>query len=712
MTYLAHIAGDGRKQTAAEHLNGTAERCALFAAPFGAEELGRLAGLSHDLGKYSMEFQRRLAGGPKVDHATAGAFACWRMGQPLAAFAAAGHHGGLPDGGTQGDSPDAGTFLGRMKRAERGMLPDCSPWTEEIALPSPAPPPCGAEPLSLMFFTRMLFSCLTDADFLDTEAFMDGSPRPEHPAPLDDLWERLQRHISGWFPPQGELNSRRCAVLEQCIRMGKTQPPGLFTLTVPTGGGKTVASLSFALAQAKARRMKRIVYVIPYTSIIEQTAQTFREILGDENVLEFHFGVQFDQQEDDASSPEAVPLTRSVETWDVPVIVTTAVQFFESLYACQPSKCRKLHNLAQSVLIFDEAQMLPLPYLRPCVWAIAQLVRHYGASAVLCTATQPALDPIFQEFAPEIPIREICPMAEAHWESFRRVSFQQAGTLSWMDLAARLQQQEQVLCVVNTRRAAREVFHQLSGPGNFHLSTLMYPAHRRRILDEIRRRLRDGLPCRVVSTSLIEAGVDVDFPAVYRELSGLDSILQAAGRCNREGKRPPEDSIVTIFQGEDPPPRLFETSIGAGKIVLDHCQDVSSRAAIHTYFSTLLDLKGAEAQDAHHILPLMESEFFPFRTVAERFHLIESPTTTVYLPLEEGAGLVELLRSGQYSRTLYRRLGQYGVSVYPQHLAALEQAGALEHLEDGSVVLRDIGLYTQTTGLTLEPSGGNALFIG
>ena len=181
MTYLAHIAGDGRKQTAAEHLNGTAERCALFAAPFGAEELGRLAGLSHDLGKYSMEFQRRLAGGPKVDHATAGAFACWRMGQPLAAFAAAGHHGGLPDGGTQGDSPDAGTFLGRMKRAERGMLPDCSPWTEEIALPSPAPPPCGAEPLSLMFFTRMLFSCLTDADFLDTEAFMDGSPRPEHP---------------------------------------------------------------------------------------------------------------------------------------------------------------------------------------------------------------------------------------------------------------------------------------------------------------------------------------------------------------------------------------------------------------------------------------------------------------------------------------------------------------------------------------------------
>lgn len=711
--YLAHLTEDGRTQTILEHLKGTASLCSAFAAAFDAEAQGHLAGMAHDIGKYSAAFQRRLHGGPKVDHASAGAFECLKAQQLAAAFAISGHHGGLPDGGSRGDAAGAGTFWGRINRASQGNLEGYHAWQSEFSLPHANTLAFAGTRLEGMFFTRMLFSCLVDADYTDTGAFMDNSPYlPASSSSMEELWRRLETYVSGWFPPKGALNMQRCAILEQCMSAGAQYGPGLFTLTVPTGGGKTVASLSFALAQAKARRMKRIVYVIPYTSIIEQTAQIFREILGDENVLEFHSGVQFDQQEDDASSPETAPLTRSVETWDVPVIVTTAVQFFESLYACRPSKCRKLHNLAQSVLIFDEAQMLPLPYLRPCVWAIAQLVRHYGASAVLCTATQPALDPIFQEFAPEIPIREICPMAEAHWESFRRVSFQQAGTLSWMDLAARLQQQEQVLCVVNTRRAAREVFHQLSGSGNFHLSTLMYPAHRKRILDEIRRRLRDGLPCRVVSTSLIEAGVDVDFPAVYRELSGLDSILQAAGRCNREGKRPPEDSIVTIFQGEDPPPRLFETSIGAGKIVLDHCQDVSSRAAIHTYFSTLLDLKGAEAQDAHHILPLMESEFFPFRTVAERFHLIESPTTTVYLPLEEGAGLVELLRSGQYSRTLYRRLGQYGVSVYPQHLAALEQAGALEHLEDGSVVLRDIGLYTQTTGLTLEPSGGNALFIG
>lgn len=711
MTYLAHIAGDGRKQTAAEHLNGTAERCALFAAPFGAEELGRLAGLSHDLGKYSMEFQRRLDNGPKVDHATAGAFACWRMGQPLAAFAAAGHHGGLPDGGTQGDSPDAGTFLGRMKRAERGGLPDCSPWTEEIALPSPAPPPCGTEPLSQIFFTRMLFSCLTDADFLDTEAFMDGSPRPEHPAPLDDLWERLQRHISGWFPPQGELNSRRCAVLEQCIRMGKTQPPGLFTLTVPTGGGKTVASLAFALAQARARArgLRRIIYVIPYTSIIEQTAQEFRTILGAENVLEHHSNAAYEI--DAEATPKTVRLAQAAENWDMPVVVTTAVQFFESLYANRPSQCRKLHNLAGSVILFDEAQLLPLPCLRPCVHAIAQLVQHYGASAVLCTATQPALGPLFAEFLPGRPAVELCPPELCPPESFRRVCFRQAGRLDWDTLSGQLQQHEQVLCVVNSRKSAQEIFTRLSGEGNFHLSTLMYPAHRRAKLEEIRRRLREGLPCRVISTSLIEAGVDVDFPAVFREEAGLDSILQAAGRCNREGKRPVSESIVTLFRGEAAPPPLFQTAIGAGRMVLEQYDDIASREAIQAYFHTLLELKGAEAQDIYGILPKICTELFPFQSVAERFHMIDSPTRTVYIPLGAGAELVGRLRAGERSRALFRQLGQYGVSIYENHFAALDQAGDLERLEDGSAILATLSLYSEETGLSLEADCGKAFFV-
>ena len=711
--YLAHIAEDGRIQTVLEHLEGVSKRCAASAAAFGAEEHGREAGLAHDVGKYSGAFQRRLRGGPKVDHATAGAFECLRLEQPFAAFAVAGHHGGLPDGGGRGDAPETGTFWGRMNRASQGRLDDYSAWTQELSLPAAAMPDfLRKDKLAGMFFTRMLFSCLVDADYADTGEFMDGqAPDVNETASIEQLWERLQAYIADWFPPKGELNARRCAILEQCIREGQERAPGLFTLTVPTGGGKTVASMAFALAQARKQGMERIVYVIPYTSIIEQTADTFRKILGPENVLEHHSGVLFDTEEDGELTPDALKLVRATETWDMPVVVTTAVQFFESLFSCRPSQCRKLHSLARSVIIFDEAQMLPLPYLRPCVWAISQLAKHYGASAVLCTATQPALGPLLREFAPELSMEELCPMSAEDWDAFQRVTFHLAGKLTWDELAGQLQGQNQVLCVVNRRKTTQAVFQRLTGEGNFHLSTLMYPAHRKAVLAEIRRRLHEGLPCRVVSTSLIEAGVDVDFPAVYREEAGLDSILQAAGRCNREGRRSPEESIVTIFQGEDSPPRLFAAAIGAGHLVLDRFTDIASREAVQAYFSTLLDLNGQDAQDKQGILPLMGKEFFPFRTVAERFHLIDDKSTvTVYIPRDDGAELITRLRAGECSRILYRQLGQYSVSIYQDHWRELDRAGVLEPLGDGSFVLIDIDLYSDTTGLYFEARTGEAKF--
>ncbi len=710
-SYLAHVAEDGRRQTVLQHLDAAAQQCAGFASAFGAIEQGRLAGLAHDLGKYSAAFQHRLLeNGPKVDHATAGAFECFRLGQPFAAFAVAGHHSGLPDAGSQTDSPDSATFFGRMNRAAQGKLADYAAWRSELALPQ-APLPTGIEPqLEGMFFTRMLFSCLVDADYTDTAEFMSGPAQSAAAGgSIEELWARLRQYISGWFPPRGELNTQRCSILERCIQEGEREKPGLYTLTVPTGGGKTVASLAFALAQAKAQGLQRVIYVIPYTSIIEQTAQKFREILGDDCVLEHHSGVLYDV--DQEATPESSRLARATETWDMPVIVTTAVQFFESLYSCKPSQCRKLHRLAQSVIVFDEAQMLPLPYLRPCVWAIAQLVRHYQVSAVLCTATQPALTPIFREFVPELPVTELCPSGQFQWDVFRRVTFQQAGVLSYEELAGRLRAQEQVLCVVNSRKSAQEVYRRLKGEGSFHLSTLMYPAHRRVQLEEIRRRLREGLPCRVVSTSLIEAGVDVDFPAVYREEAGLDSILQAAGRCNREGKRPMEDSIVTVFRGEGGTPPLFAAAVGAGREAMARYEDITAPEAVHAYFTSLLDLKGTQAQDAQRILPLMQSELFPFRTVSERLHLIDSPTVTVYIPQDEGAGLVERLRSGEHSRDLYRRLGQYGVSIYEQHFNALDQSGGLERLEDGSAILSNLELYSEHTGLSLKADSGKGLFI-
>ena len=708
--YLAHIAQDNRRQTVSEHLNGTAELCAAFAAAFGAGEQGRLAGLAHDLGKYSAAFQRRLEGSAeRVDHSTAGAAECCKLNLASAAFAVAGHHGGLPDGGGQGDHYEDKTFCGRMKKAALGKLEPYEAWRKEIRL-TPAPPPAFSGWPEEMFFTRMLYSCLVDADFLDTETFMAGREQARGGGdPMEALEDKLRSYVSGWFPPETELNRERCAMLERCINQGEARSPGLFTLTIPTGGGKTVASLAFALRHARTNGLRRIIYVIPYTSIIEQNAQVFRDILGEENVLEHHSGVLYDIA--DEARPENARLARATENWDMPVVVTTAVQFFESLFASRSSQCRKLHNLAQSVIIFDEAQMLPVPYLRPCVFAISQLVKRYGVSAVLCTATQPALDGMFREFLPDRPAVELCPQEAFHREVFQRVAFRREGKLSWEAAADRISGQKQALCIVNSRKSAQKIYSLLAPEGAFHLSTLMYPTHRKAALAEIRARLKNGLPCRVVSTSLIEAGVDVDFPAVFREEAGLDSILQAAGRCNREGKRPAGESIVTIFQGESLPPSLFEIPTAAGRQALNRYDQPDSPEAIRCYFQELLHLKGPEALDQKGILALMEREYMPFRKAAERLRLIDSETKTIYIPLGEGEKLVRQLRSGERSRALFRALGQYGVSVYPQHFEALDLAGNLEVLEDGSAVLINTALYDSSTGLSLTADSGKGLFI-
>lgn len=708
--FLAHRSEDQREQTIEQHLSGTASLCAGFAAAFGAEDQGQLAGLAHDLGKYSAAFQRRLQGSKeRVDHASAGAAECCKLEQNFAAFAVLGHHGGLPDGGGKGDHYEEKTFFGRMKKAALGKLEPYDAWQREIALPA-IPQREFSSRLEEMFFTRMLYSCLVDADFLDTETFMAGTaPERGKGDPMEVLEGKLQAYTASWFPPESQLNRERCKILERCINQGEIQRPGLFTLTIPTGGGKTVASLAFALRHARVHKLRRIVYVVPYTSIIEQNARVFRKILGEQNVLEHHSGVLYDME--DEARPENARLARATENWDMPVVVTTAVQFFESLFSNRSSRCRKLHNLAGSVIIFDEAQMLPVPYLRPCVSAIAQLVKNYGASALLCTATQPALDGIFREFLPGQPAVELCPSQLIHPKIFRRVTFRQAGKLSLEAIAKQLGGQKQVLCILNSRKSAQKIYELLDKEGSFHLSTLMYPAHRKAVLEEIRARLKDGLPCRVVSTSLIEAGVDVDFPAVFREEAGLDSILQAAGRCNREGKRPVEESIVTLFQSEEPPPSLFELPITAGRQALSRYQRPDSPEAIRYYFQELLDLKGAQALDQKRILPTIEREFMPFRKIAENFHLIDNETKTVYIPLDEGDGLIRQIRCGERSRALYRALGRYAVSVYPQHFEALDLAGGLEVLEDGSAILTDLTLYDSAVGLSLAVDSGKALFI-
>lgn len=710
---LAHRSSDGKRaQTVQEHLEGTAKLAAGFARPFGGESQALLAGLLHDIGKYSDDFQRRLAGGPKVDHSTAGAKVAFSLRQPEVAFAVAGHHGGLPDGGGKSDLPEAPTLFGRQKKE----VPPCEDWRKEITLPEVHRPPLPKDNFSISFYIRMLYSCLVDADYLDTEAFMNGTP-PDRGGgePLEVLLQRLLDYVAPWWDPTSELNRKRCEILRRCFEQGKTVSPGLFTLTVPTGGGKTVSSLAFALAHAVAHQKRRVIYVIPYTSIIDQTASVFTRILGEENVLEHHSGSEVTMEDMDTDGVPS-PKVLATENWDAPVIVTTAVQLFESLFANRSSRCRKLHNLADSVVIFDEAQTLPVPYLRPCVAAIGQLVQHYGVTAVLCTATQPALGPLFVELAPGLPLQEIMEDPARLYAFFRRTTLRQAGEVTEEDLAGQLSSADQALCIVNGRATAQRLFEMLPQEGSYCLTTLLCPADRKRLLAEIRTRLQDGVPCRVVATSLIEAGVDLDFPAVWREEAGLDSVLQAAGRCNREGKRPADQSTVTVFRlAGQRVPGMIRPNAEAARAVFRDFADPAEPDAIHAYFSLFLALKGQDELDRKGILPGfaqdMEGRIFPFATAAERFKLIESPAVTVYLAMPENKNLIEALRAGSCSRTLYRRLGQYGVTVYPQHLAALQGAGAVEAVDKETWILQDAALYDRDTGLTLDVPTGQGWMI-
>ena len=708
--YIGHKREDGEIQALRDHLLGVAVRARGFAEKFGAGDHAYRTGLLHDIGKYAPDVQRRMADPEHVDrvnHTSAGAIAAQQMMDLYAAFAIAGHHGGLSDLGARTSLPSEGTLWGKLKYKPQ----DCSAYRREIEPDLSAEPPAwiGQDALAGSFYTRMLFSCLVDADFLDTEAFMRGDAlRREGGDSMRALLGKLDAYVAPWFPATSEINARRCAILKRCREMG-AGPKGLYTLTVPTGGGKTVSSLAFALRHAAEHGCSRVIYVVPYMSIIEQNAAKFAQILGEENVLEHHSGVEYDEDDlNDAAAQRAMQKRLATENWDAPVVVTTAVQFFESLYASKTSKCRKLHNMAGSVIVLDEAQMLPLDYLSPCVYAIAELVRHYGATAVLCTATQPALDGLFRVHAPGLCITEIMEQPQALYQFFRRVSFRQEETLDEEALTCALAGERQVLCIVNTRKRAQNIYDGLPEAGRFHLSTLMTPNDRKAVIRRIRERLAQGECCRVVSTSLIEAGVDVDFPTVWREETGLDAILQAAGRCNREGKRARQESIVHVFRVEERPPQRFARQIQALRAVQDAEQEMDSLRAIRLYSEHVIKAKG-EFIDSKRILPACRG--FCFRTAAEKFRIIETDTVPVYIPTARNSALLDVLRAGSYTRRTIRSLQRDSVNVYREHAQKLMGAGKVEETRDGFLILADPDSYDPHKGLSLCDDPGQAIFL-
>lgn len=747
MDAWAHSSGkDGSKPShpLAEHLRAVARLAGDFAAQFDAREWGRLAGLWHDLGKYRPGFQQyirqtrdpdahieqRVNGRDKTHSLAGAAYAVDKLGPQcgmLLGFLIAGHHAGLPD---LNESDGGGASLKARLASEDGRREYAETTSQAIPAevlagerPATGSPACGDE---FALWLRMLFSCLVDADFLDTEAYFTpevAAQRGIYPS-LDEMKRVLDAHLDGVVRRAAAgglsvVDAHRAEVLADC-RGKASLPPGFFTLTVPTGGGKTLSSLAFALDHALKHGKRRVVYAIPYTSIIEQNAKVFRDVftpLGDDVVVEHHSNLDVDEKQETHASRLAA------ENWDAPLIVTTNVQLFESLHASRTSQCRKLHNLADSVIVLDEAQMLPRGFLAPVLRVLKQLVAHYGATVVLCTATQPMLasrrEPVTQRKTLDgiDDAREIIEAPGALYAALRRAEIQMPrdcnASVTWTEIANGIRQHDCVLAIVNARKDARELFELLHDDDAVHLSALMCAQHRSAAIAGIKQRLQarrddtSNRPLRVVSTQLVEAGVDLDFPVVYRAMAGLDSVAQAAGRCNREG-RLEHLGQVHVFVPPRQPARgvLLQGAQTAAELAAStHALDPLAPATFRKYFDLFY---GKGGLDEEGILELLQPERSAFRTVADKFRLIDDASESVIVPFNPDGGSNEaspvhqwlgVLAKDGNAKWARRTLQRYTVNVPRWQFSEMLKRGDVE--EKAGLWLASDWVYSSQFGLSL-----------
>ena len=715
-------------QSLEDHLTAVSELAGAFAEPFGGTEWASLLGKVHDLGKASDAFQKRLAGGKElVDHSTFGAqFLCERYKQigELLSYLVCGHHGGLPNGKN-------GQVRSSLDERLNKTIDSINLNSIDIDLPSYQDLFANAPSLlhdaqskeqfafSTTFMMRMLYSSLVDADFLDTERFVDSQKaalRHKRGMTLKQMKETLSHHMDRLS--KGEktpVNIARADIHDACVAAAQGGR-GIYTLTVPTGGGKTLSSLAFALEHAIKNGQQRVIYAIPFTSIIEQTSMTFKSLFGADSVLEHHSAYAF-HESGDGDSERFIRERLAMENWDAPLIVTTNVQLFESLYADNPSRCRKNHNLANSVIIFDEAQSIPDGVLTPCLAALEELSAHYGTTVVLCTATQPALEAVWPF---QIEPTEIVASDRRHADVFdSRVQIQSVGELSEEALVSRLREHSQVLCVVSTRRAAGEIYDLLAMDdeikGLFHLSALMVPAHRSELLTRIKERLSNGLPCTVISTQLIEAGVDIDFPVVYREIAGIDSIKQAAGRCNREGR----SDIGQVYVFDCPETRIRKYWLGRmralGEETIASLSNPFGDEGVGYFFRARYQV---QETDEYNIMKefanpdAIDARNLPFETCGHEFRMIADEGTNIFIPWSaEGMDLLTSLRNDSLTIEAMRMLQRYSVNVAPWQRRKLEEQSAIA--QEGSLGIWVLepreGLvegYSESKGLLLEDEEG------
>ncbi|MFH1038034.1 MAG: CRISPR-associated helicase Cas3' [PVC group bacterium] len=719
--YFAHSLDnrpESEWQPLEDHLLQVAELSGKFAGEFGCSGWGYLAGLWHDLGKYTVAFQKMINSSMgiagehssnvgRVDHSTAGAIHVIETLGPagrILAYLIAGHHAGLPD--WQSDETGNAALTRRLENEEllndvKKSAPPLNILSGEMPVDRPRP---GADPA---LWIRMLFSCLVDADFIDTERFYNlqksqkrgGYPLIEELIPIFEQY--MGNKLSALKNPYGSINRIRLDILNQCKKKVDNDP-GIFTLSVPTGGGKTLSSMAFALSHATIHKKRRIIYVIPYTSIIEQIADQFREIFGG-SVIEHHSNIVEDNEKNETSQTRL-----ACENWDAPIIVTTTVQFFESLFSCKTSRCRKLHNIVNSIVILDEVQLLPPEYLNPILFVIKKLNEDYGATFLLSTATQPAFSPQKgPDFSfPGLPDTiEIIENPDALHRKLKRISLEVPGDLnvptSWSDLAGELQQYPTLLCIVNRRDDCFNL-HSLMPEGTFHLSGLMCGAHRSKVIEEIRDKLTAGIPTKVISTQIVEAGVDFDFPVVYRALAGLDSIAQAAGRCNREDELIAGKVVVFVPPSTFPVGYLRQAGELGRRLLSEDSTDHLAPERFYAFFKELYWLQG-DNLDRHNILRLLASDAelrFSFRSASREFKIIKDAQVPVLVRYGKGADLIDLLYKIGPNRELMRSLQRFVVNIPRYAMSNLVDSGSIEELKNCP------GTYAQISPILYHPVTG------
>jgi CRISPR-associated helicase Cas3/CRISPR-associated endonuclease Cas3-HD len=736
--YIAHKREDGKIQPLLEHLIGTAEKASQFARYFGKSETAFICGLLHDIGKYSEDFQNRINNDGKLcDHSTAGAKVLKSISPAignLLGYVITGHHSGLLNGGGWGAVKEDGSMYGRLKKE----IPDFSAYSSEVTsdlyppLESVARQLADTRPIDrcnqgycFSFLVRMIFSCLVDADFLDTEAFMsDEKISRGIECNFTELEEKIIQHTKT-FNTSSEINKKRKSIFEQCLKKAE-DPPGVYKLSVPTGGGKTIASMAFSLKHIRHNpTLRRIIYIIPFTSIIEQNAKVFSDILGEKYVLEHHSNYDFSQNDEEGYNVKKL----ASENWDIPIVVTTNVQFFESIYGNKVSKVRKLHNIANSVIVLDEVQMLPTEYLIPCTKAIEELVNNYNCSVVLCSATQPEIERFMSE---KIEAKEICSNITEMYETFNKTKISFLGSLSSDELVNRLNKENQCLLIVNTKRQARNLYEKLKKKygtdGVFHLSTYMCPAHRSEKIKEIKKRLKEGAKCIVVSTSLIEAGVDVDFPVAYRAMCGLDSIIQAAGRCNRERKK--DLAFVYVFDFNDEDYKINKSSAFGNylwqrqsitEIVARKFEDVTRPEAIKEYFDMLYSNASLSELDKKGIVKRLNEGFcmntpmdfiFEFEDIARDFKMIDENDYSVIVKYDDDAiWKINELEYGYITRDKLRSIQKYIVNLSIYEYTKLKEINALKSIGEHMSILISREDYSDETGIIVPDQLGIAEFI-